>query len=70
MMSQSLDQPIHDAVVANRFVDELEVGMIDQVGNVVQAAGRQIVDDDDVLALRQQRLGQMTADEARAAGNE
>ena len=44
--------------------------MIDQVGDVVQAAGREIVDDDDVLALRQQRFGQMTADEARAAGNE
>jgi hypothetical protein len=44
--------------------------MSQQVSNVVQAAGRQIVDDDNALALRQQRLGQMTANEARAAGNE
>ena len=51
-------------------VNELEAGVIAECSNVAQAAGEQVVEADDVIAALDERLAEMTADEARPAGNQ
>ena len=41
-----------------------------QVGDVVDRAGRQVVEHVDLVAALEQRLGQVRADEAGAAGDQ
>jgi hypothetical protein len=58
-----------------RFVGDradvmLEVGPSDQVLDVGEAAGRQVVEDDDVCTVREQPFGQMRADEPGASGDQ
>ena len=49
-------------------VVETRVGL--EVGDVVDRAGRQVVERIDLVAAVEQRLGQVRADEARAAGDQ
>jgi hypothetical protein len=66
--------PGHDAIeragrgdIANL---ERQAGVVAVLFEVVAAAGCEIVDHDDLMAVRQQTVDQVTADEAGTAGNE
>ncbi len=48
----------------------VEVRMRLEMGDVVDRAGRQVVEDEDLVAALEQRLGQVGADEAGAAGDQ
>jgi hypothetical protein len=50
--------------------DEFEAGAADQVGDVVAAAGEEVVETDDVVAVLEESLAEVRADEARASGDE
>jgi hypothetical protein len=63
-------QPVHDRLVRDRLVDELEAGVLRQVGDVGQPAGGQVVDGRNGLPLVEQGLGQVTPDEAGPAGDQ
>jgi hypothetical protein len=56
--------------VVHVVVHELEVRMVQQVGDVVLAAGEQVVQADHVVAARDQPVAQMRADEAGPAGDQ
>ena len=49
---------------------EFKVRVVEQVGDVVLGAGEEVVDADDVVALGQQALAEVAAQEAGAAGNQ
>ena len=49
---------------------QLEVRVIEQMGDVVLDAGEEIVKADDVVTVVQQALAEMRAEEAGAAGDE
>ncbi len=54
---------------SNVVADELEALVADQVVDVLAAAGDQVVDADHAVALGQQPLAQVRAEEAGAAGH-
>jgi hypothetical protein len=57
-------------MVEHRAFPQLEVGVIEQVTNVLDGAGGEIVESDDEVPARYERVGQMRADEAGTAGDE
>ena len=52
------------------MLDEAEVVASEQVGDVLDAAGEQVVDADDPVAVGEQPLAEVRAEEAGAAGDE
>ena len=50
------------------MLDEREAAVIGEVGDVGSTAGREVVDDDDLVATSQKQIGEVRADEATAAG--
>ena len=72
---------VHDDVRAidelgeHRFVGDgvdrvVKFGVRLEMGDVVDRPGREVVEGVDLVAAREERLGQVRADEARAAGYE
>ena len=61
-----IDQLSRDRLVVNVFNRVVKARMVLQVTNVLDAAGRQIVDDKDFVAALQVRVGKMRADKAGA----
>jgi hypothetical protein len=51
-------------VVADGPLDELRLAGGERVGDVLEAAGAEIVEDENLVAARDQRVSQMRADEA------
>jgi len=49
---------------------QLEIGVVEQVGDVVFGAGEEVVDTDDVVAVGEEALAEVAAEEAGAAGDE
>jgi hypothetical protein len=49
---------------------QLEAGVIDEVRDVVLVAGEEIVDAEDVVALRQQAFAKMRTQEAGPSGDQ
>ena len=49
---------------------QLEVGVVEQVGDVVLGAGEEVIDADDVMAVGEEAFAEVTAQEAGAAGDE
>ena len=49
---------------------QLEVRVIEQMGNVVLGAGEEVVQADDVVAVVQQAFAEMRAEEAGTTGDE
>ena len=49
---------------------QLEVRMIEQMGNVVLGAREEVVQTDDVVAVGQQAFAEMRAEEAGTTGDE
>ena len=64
------DEAIHNVYVADVLDGAAEMREFFQRGDVFELTRREVIDDGDVLSLRQQALGQMTANEASPAGNE
>src|SRR5690606_2982291 len=50
--------------------DQLEVGLLEQVGDVELLAGEEVVDADDVVAFVDEAGAEVRANEAGAAGDE
>ena len=63
------DEAVDHMDVADVLDGVAEVGIGHEAFNVAQTPGRQVVNDGDQVAARQQPLGQMTADEAGPAGD-
>ena len=65
---------IHRPFEKNKFgdvlLDELEIRVAAEVRDVVHAAGDKIVNADDLVAARQQQIGQMRAEKAGGAGDD
>jgi hypothetical protein len=64
----------HQLAVADIALDQDVVGVIEVHADVVPLAGRavvvaEVIQADDTLAARQERIGQVAADESRAAGD-
>jgi hypothetical protein len=49
---------------------KIEVGVAGRIVEKAHAAGRQVVEADDALTVRQKAIGQLAADEACRSGNE
>jgi len=64
-----IDQLSRDRLVMNVFNCVVETRMILEVTNVFDAAGGQIVDDEDFVAALQVRVGKMRADKAGATSD-
>ena len=65
-----VDELADDRPGEHRVDDEVEARVLAQVGDVVDAAGREVVEREDLPALLEQRLAEVRADEAGAAGHE
>ena len=64
------DQSAHERLVGHGAGHEREIEMIAYGGKVFDRAGRFVVDYRDAIVAGEQRLGQVAADEAGAAGDE
>ena len=51
-------------------LDEGEVGVALEVGDVLALAGDEVVDADDLVALAEQQVGEVGAEEAGGAGDQ
>jgi len=60
-------QLVHDRVREHRIDDEVELGAVLQVRDVVHGPRREVVERVDLPAVVQQELGEVRADEAGAA---
>ena len=65
-----VDQLGEHRLVADRVDRVVEARVFGELLDVVDAAGREIVDDEDLVAARDAGVGEMRADESRAAGDE
>ncbi len=54
----------------NVLLDEFEIGITAEMRNVVHRAGDKIVNADDVMAARQEQIGQMRPEKAGRAGDD
>src|SRR5437588_10824823 len=63
------DRPRHFEGHRHVVLQELEVGTLHQVGDVVPVAGQQVVDAYHLVPLAQQTLAQVRAEETGAAGD-
>ena len=64
----AIDQFGDERLVHHRIDDVFESLAALEVDDVVHRSRRQIVHDENAVALREKRLGQMRSDEPRAAG--
>src|SRR5205085_8666914 len=62
---RALDGPLHRGVVRDRALDERESRVPGEDRRRLRLAAGEIVEPCDLVALLQQRLGHVTADEAR-----
>jgi hypothetical protein len=60
---------VDDRRVEDGVDDEMEVPPARQVLDVVDRAGREVVEHPDLVAVGEQQLGEMGSDEPGAAGN-
>ena len=65
-----VDRAVDVDVVGDVVLDEVEAPVAEQVGDVARMAGRQVVERDDVVAIGQQPVRQVRADEAGPAGDD
>jgi hypothetical protein len=63
-------EEVDGGLVGDGAADELEAGALAEGGDVVEAAGGEVVEDGDAGAgLAEEALGEVGADEAGAAGD-
>src|SRR5260221_7966120 len=66
----AIDELGEQRLVFDRVDEILEPGPALEVGDVVDRSGREVVEDQDLVPLRQQRIRQMRSDESGSACNE
>ena len=64
------DGVIDECLVEDRAEDEFEVGVADVVADVVVAAGREVIEDHDLVAPCQQGVDEVGPHEASSPGDE
>ena len=69
-MEDTVQRLSHPDVLGDVLLDEAEVGRSMEVGDVVRAAGDEVVDPDYFVAVREEAIDQMRAQEASCAGDE
>ena len=69
-MQHRVDLPGDVDVPRDVALDELERGVREQRPDVAEPSRQQIVEHDDLMALREEMLGQMAPEEAGAAGDD
>src|SRR5204863_8695284 len=60
----------HEWSVQDRAFPQVEARVVEQVTNVVDGAGGDVVEGNDGISARYERVGQVRADEAGTAGDE
>jgi hypothetical protein len=50
--------------------DKLEAGVSEEMGDVLGGAGNEVIDRDDLVALREEAIAKVGADEPGPTGNE
>jgi hypothetical protein len=55
--------------ILNRIEDGLETLVTLEMPDILDAACRKVIEDDDFIAPRQQTLGQVRSDESCSSGN-
>src|SRR5262249_51411025 len=66
----AIDQLGEQRLVVHRVDEVLEAGAPFQVRDIVDRSGREVVEDEDLVALLEQRIGEMGPDEAGAPGDQ
>ena len=66
----AIDEFGEERLVVDRVDEVLEAGAALEVGDVVDRSGRQVVENQDLVPLLEQRIRQMGSDEPRAAGDQ
>jgi hypothetical protein len=69
-VEEIVERALQVEVLGDILLDEAEVLSAEQMGNVVQGAREQVVHADDGMALREQPVTEVRAEEAGAAGHE
>ena len=64
-----VDELVDDRPVQDGVDDEVELVAVAEVLDVVERSGREVVEHPHLVALVEQELGEVRADEARAAGD-
>src|SRR5438552_19025072 len=65
-----MDRDIEEDEFRDILLDELEIWIAAEVGNVVHAAGDEIIDADHLVTTREEKIGQVRAEEAGGAGDD
>ncbi len=65
----AVDELGEKRLVVHRVDEVLEAGPALEVRDVINGSCREIVEDEHVIAVRQQRLGEIGPDEASPAGD-
>ena len=68
-MQHVVDRPVDLDRLGDVVLDERKCGLLEQVGDVPPVAGQQVVDADDLVAVGEEPLAQVRADEPRPAGD-
>ena len=66
----AVDELVHDGRREHRVDDEMEPRPVAEMGDVVERAGGEVVEDPDLVLLVEEELGEVRADESCAAGDE
>src|SRR5262245_42040942 len=69
-LGNSIKRAANERCVDNGAANNFQIAMLAGSGDVFEASGRFIVDNQDFVAASQQRFAQIGADETRAAGNQ
>jgi hypothetical protein len=64
------NEVVEQVGVEDAAEDELDIVAVPQVLDVLQAPGREVVEEDHRVAPREQRVGEVGADEPGSAGDE
>ena len=65
-----MDRHIQENKFRHVLLDEFEMGIAAEVGDVVHRTGDKIVDGDDLVAAREQQVRQVRAQKSGAAGDD
>ena len=68
-MPNVIDGAIEEDKFGNVLLDEFEVGVATEMGDVVDATGDEVVDADDFVTAGEEEVAEVGAEEASGAGH-
>jgi hypothetical protein len=68
-MEDEIDLPFHEQVVRDIVVDELEAWVSSKMGDVIGAAGDQVVNANDRVPFGNESIAQVRTEKTSAAGH-